>query len=34
MTVRYDFNWIEETLRVIDDEFQIVVVNKGDIKVM
>ena len=29
MTVRYDFLLIPETLRVIDDEFQIVVVKQS-----
>ena len=34
MTVRFDFNWIEETHRIIDDEFQVTVTvgNKGDIQ--
>jgi len=34
MTVRFDFNWIEETHKVIDDEFQVTVTtgNKGDIQ--
>ncbi len=34
MTVRFDFNWIPETHKVIDDEFQVTVTtgNKGDIQ--
>tara|TARA_B100000035_G_scaffold227850_1_gene196153 strand:- start:3128 stop:3862 length:735 start_codon:yes stop_codon:yes gene_type:complete len=34
MTVRFDFNWIEETHKIIDDEFQVTVTvgNKGDIQ--
>ena len=33
MTVRYDFVVVSETLKLIDDEFQIVVVegNQGDV---
>ena len=34
MTVRFDFNWIPETHKIIDDEFQVTVTvgNKGDIQ--
>ena len=34
MTVRYDFVVVSETLKLIDDEFQIVVVegNQGDVQ--
>lgn len=34
MTVRFDFNWIEDTHKIIDDEFQVTVTvgKKGDVQ--
>ena len=35
MTVRFDFKWIEESHKIIDDEFQVTVTigKKGDIQI-